>query len=74
MTADEEIHAAFWHAISLTVLCHAPIPLRRMFSEMGTVPAEQTLRELREFNDGIRNHLHVESTNGIYRSCSTWRH
>jgi hypothetical protein len=73
MTTADELHAEYWRAIALTVLSYAPIPLRQLVDEMGTIPAEETLRKLREWNAGVGNHLQVQSVDAIYRN-SIWRH
>jgi hypothetical protein len=72
MTPTDELHAEYWRAIALAVLAYAPNPLRRLVDELGQVPTEESVRKLRQWNDGVVNHLQVQSANEICRD-SIWR-
>jgi hypothetical protein len=69
----DELNSEFWRAIALAVLVNsAPRPLLQVVCDMGTVPADESLRRLRNWNDGCANHLEAQATNELY-SRLPWR-
>jgi hypothetical protein len=70
---NDALESEVWRAIALSTLSLAPDHLRQVFVEMGQVPDEKTIRQLREWNQATADRLQIESLNEIYRT-SFWRH
>jgi hypothetical protein len=74
MTPDEELHAELWRAIAFAALSYAPISLRQVWSEIGTVPDAESLRRLRSWNNAADYRIQMESVNEqLCKHQSNWR-